>query len=211
MLAALTFWPTLIVALIDSGQLDRADDLVDVLADAAKARRLDFEARLAAMRARLAVAHGRPEEAADHFEESLHLFDEDDPWLDRALTHHAYGQLLRAKGDRRQAVSAITQAHEMLSSVGAGPFVARVDADLARSGHPRRRASPSLHTGAHRPRARRSGPGGPGADKSRGRRAALHQPQSGGVPPAQHLRETRYHVTAGAALHPAVNRSAPSK
>ena len=63
MLAALTFWPTLIVALIDSGQLDRAGDLVDLLSDAAKARRLDFAARLAAMRARLAVARGRPDEA----------------------------------------------------------------------------------------------------------------------------------------------------
>ena len=134
MLAALTFWPTLIVALIDSAQLDRADDLVDVLADAAKARRLDFEARLAAMRARLAVARGRPEEAVTHFEESLQLFDEDDPWLDRALTHHAYGQLLRARGERRHAVTQLRTAHEMLSSVGAGPFVARVDADLANSG-----------------------------------------------------------------------------
>jgi DNA-binding CsgD family transcriptional regulator len=134
MLAALTFWPALITALIDRGQLDRGDDAVDLLGEAAKARRLDFEARLSAMRARLAVARGRPDEAVTYFEGSLQLFDEDDPWLDRALTHHAYGQLLRARGDRRNAVTQLRTAHEMLSSVGAAPFVAIVDADLANSG-----------------------------------------------------------------------------
>ncbi len=86
------------------------------------------------MRARLAVAHGRPDEAADWFEESLRLFDTDDPFLDRALTHHAYGQLLRAKGERRPAVVQLREAHGMLSSVSAEPFVARVDADLAAAG-----------------------------------------------------------------------------
>jgi DNA-binding CsgD family transcriptional regulator len=134
MMAALTFWPPLVVAYIDSGQLDRAGDLVDLLGDAAKARRLDFAARLAAMRARLAAAHGRPDEAAAGFEESLRLFDDDDPFLDRALTRHAYGQLLRAKGERRPAVAYLREAHEMLSSVGAEPFVARVDVDLAAAG-----------------------------------------------------------------------------
>jgi DNA-binding CsgD family transcriptional regulator len=134
MIAALTFWPTLIVALIDSGQMDRADRLVELLSEAAEARRLDFGARLAAMRARLAVARGRPQEAVAHFEGSLRLFDADDPWLDRALTHQAYGQLLRAKGDRRNAVTQLRTAHEMLSSAGARPFVAVVDADLAHAG-----------------------------------------------------------------------------
>jgi ATP/maltotriose-dependent transcriptional regulator MalT len=134
MLAALTFWPTLIVAVVESGQPDRADDLVALLAKGAESRRLDFAARLAALRARLAVARGRPDEAVAEFEVSLRLFDADDPWLDRALTHHAYGQLLRAKGDRRHAVTQLRSAHQMLSSVGASPFVARVEADLANSG-----------------------------------------------------------------------------
>ena len=134
MMAALTFWPALVVAYIDSGQLDRAGDLVDLLSDAAEARRLDSAARLAAMRARLAVAHGRPDEATESFEKSLRLFDDDDPFLDRALTRHAYGQLLRAKGERRQAVAYLREAHEMLRSVGAEPFVAAVDADLAAAG-----------------------------------------------------------------------------
>ena len=101
MIAALTFWPTLIVAAIDSGQLDRAGALVELLGQAAAARRLNFEARLAAMRARLAVAHGRPQDAADSFEESLGLFDIDDPLLDKA----GYAPRLRptVAGQRRSS------------------------------------------------------------------------------------------------------------
>ncbi len=137
MMAALAFWPALVVALIDSGQLDRAADLVHGLNDAAAARALDFEARLDALRARLAVAHGRPEQAINHFDAALARFGPDDPFLERALTHHAYGQLLRAKGERRQAVTELRTAHQLLSSVGADPFVTRVDADLAATGiHP---------------------------------------------------------------------------
>jgi DNA-binding CsgD family transcriptional regulator len=137
MIAALTFWPTLIVALIDSGQLDRAADLVDRLGVEAAARALDFEARLHDLRARLAVAQSRPEEATSHFEMALARFDGDDPYLERALTHHDYGQLLRARGQRRQAVTQLRTAHQLLSTVGADPFMARVDADLAAAGiHP---------------------------------------------------------------------------
>jgi DNA-binding CsgD family transcriptional regulator len=137
MLAALAFWPILVVALIDTGQLDRAADLVDRLDGAAAARGPDFEARLSSLRGRLAAADGRPEAATEHFEAALARFGSDDPFLERALTHHAYGQLLRARGDRRRAVTELRTAHQLLSSVGADPFVARVDADLAAAGiHP---------------------------------------------------------------------------
>jgi DNA-binding NarL/FixJ family response regulator/Tfp pilus assembly protein PilF len=134
MVAALTFWPTLIVALIDGGQLGRADELIGLLDEAAKARGLDFAARLASLRARLAAARGLADEAAARFEESLRLFDADDPYLDRALTHQAFGRLLRARGDRRHAVDELRTAHQLLSSVGADPFVARVDEDLTAAG-----------------------------------------------------------------------------
>jgi DNA-binding CsgD family transcriptional regulator len=137
MIAALAFWPSLVVALIDSGQLDRAADLVDGLDDAAAARSLDFEASLDGLRGRLAAAHGRPEEAISRFDAALARFGSDDPYLERALTHHAYGRLLRAKGERRPAVAELRTAHQLLSSVGADPFITRVDADLAAAGiHP---------------------------------------------------------------------------
>ena len=137
MLAALAFWPILVVALIDTGQLDPAADLVDRLDEAAAVRGLDFQARLSCLRGRLAAADGRPEAATEHFQAALAGFGTDDPFLERALTHHAFGQLLRARGDRRGAVTELRTAHQLLSAVGADPFVARVDADLAATGiHP---------------------------------------------------------------------------
>jgi ATP/maltotriose-dependent transcriptional regulator MalT len=134
MIAGLTFWPTLIVAFIDLGQLDRAEDLLAGLQEAAGARALDFEARLSGLRARLAVAQGQPDEAVVHFDAAVSRFGLDDPFLERAITHHAYGQLLRARGQRQQAVTQLRTAHEMLRSVGADPFLVRVDADLQATG-----------------------------------------------------------------------------
>jgi DNA-binding CsgD family transcriptional regulator len=134
MIGALAFWPTLIVAYLDNNQLDRAEDLVDLLDQAAAARALDFEARLSSLRARLAIAHGQHEDASVHFEAALARFGADDPLLERALTHHAYGQLLRAKGKRQHAVTHLRTAHQQLSSVSAHPFLARVDVDLAATG-----------------------------------------------------------------------------
>jgi DNA-binding CsgD family transcriptional regulator/tetratricopeptide (TPR) repeat protein len=134
MIGALAFWPTLVVAYVDDKQLDRAEDLIDTLERAAAARALDFDARLSSLRARLAVAQGRPEDALTHFDAALARFGPDDPYLERALTHHAHGQLLKAKGDRQPAVTELRTAHQMLSSVAADPFLAWVDADLAATG-----------------------------------------------------------------------------
>jgi DNA-binding NarL/FixJ family response regulator len=134
MMAGLTFWPTLIVAVIQSGQLDRAEALLAGLQEAAAARALDFEARLSGLRARLALTQGHPDEAAVHFEAALASFGSDDPFLERALTHHAYGRLLRARGRRQQAVTQLRTAHQLLSSVGAEPFLAGVDSDLESAG-----------------------------------------------------------------------------
>jgi DNA-binding CsgD family transcriptional regulator len=134
MIAALTFWPPLIVALIDAGQLQRAEDQIARLSEAAASRGLDFEARLAGLRARLAAAQSRPDKATDHFEVALRLFGSDDPFLDRALTHHAYGQLLRARGERQSAVTHLRTANQMLTTVGAQPFLTRVDDDLGAAG-----------------------------------------------------------------------------
>jgi ATP/maltotriose-dependent transcriptional regulator MalT len=137
MLAALAFWPIPVVALIDTGQLDRAADLVDRLDEAAAARGVDFQARLSCLRGQLAAADGRPEAATEHFQTALARFGSDDPFLERALTDHAFGQLLRVRGDRRRAVTELRTARQLLSAVGADPFVARVDADLAATGiHP---------------------------------------------------------------------------
>ena len=66
----------------------------------------------------------------------------DDPLLDKAVTHHAYGQLLRARGDRRNAVTQSMLARPQCSSfaldappLAAVPSVLRPTAPLIRGHH----------------------------------------------------------------------------
>jgi tetratricopeptide (TPR) repeat protein len=133
-LSGLFWWPALVGALVDAGQLERAGESLSDLAEAARARGLDFAARLDGLEARLAAARGEPESAAAAYERAIARFGPDDPLLERASTLHRYGQLLAATGDRRNAVTQLRHAHTLLSGAGAKPFLERVDADLAASG-----------------------------------------------------------------------------
>jgi DNA-binding CsgD family transcriptional regulator len=133
MLSALYFWPPLIAALIDTERFDEAEDHIERLASAATARRINLDVRLLTLRARLA-SRKQPDTARELFEAAIAASESDEPFLDRALLHHAYGRMLSAEGHRRQAVDHLRSAREMLSSTGADPFVARVDDDLAATG-----------------------------------------------------------------------------
>ncbi len=133
-LSGLFWWPALVSAFIDSGRLDEGEQSLRDLAGASAARGLDFAARLAALAARLDAARGRPDKALAGYEQATARFGADDPLLERALTLHAYGQLLAATGDRRNAVEQLRQAHTLLAGAGAKAFLASVDADLAASG-----------------------------------------------------------------------------
>ena len=134
MLSSLGWWPTLIVATIDTGAVDAAARQVDQLAEAAGDRLLDFRARLLGLRARIAQARGDLDQAASLFQQALDAFAADDPLLDRALLQHALGSLLRARGHRSAALDQLRAAHQQLAAVGAEPFGQRVAEDLARSG-----------------------------------------------------------------------------
>jgi DNA-binding CsgD family transcriptional regulator len=133
-LSGLFWWPALVSALADSGQLDRGEDSLRELAEAARSRGLDFGARLAGLEARLSAARGLPDRALAGYEQAAARFGADDPLLERALTLHGYGQLLAATGDRRNAITQPCHAHTLLAGAGAKPFLERVDADLAASG-----------------------------------------------------------------------------
>jgi ATP/maltotriose-dependent transcriptional regulator MalT len=142
MLSGLYFWPPLISALIELGRRHEASDHIARLARAADARRIDLDARLLMLRAQLASSENRPDQAAELFDAAIANFAADDPFLDRALLHHAYGRLLTARGNRREAIDRLRTAHELLSSAGAEPFIARVEADLAVAGlHSRNRST----------------------------------------------------------------------
>jgi len=148
MISPLTFWPSMIIAMIESGDVAGAADQVRHLEQAAAQRRLDFSARILDLRARVAAATGRDGESAALFEEALRLLSPDDPVLFRAGLHHAFGRLLRSRGNRRGAVDQLRQAHDLFSRVQAHPWVARVGADLAACGlraeRPARRSSLDL-------------------------------------------------------------------
>jgi ATP/maltotriose-dependent transcriptional regulator MalT len=134
MLSSLGWWPTLITAVIECGAADAAARQVEQLAEAAAGRELDFRARVAGLRARLAQARGELDQAACLFQQALEMFTADDPLLDRALLQHAFGSLLRARGNRSAARAQLRCAHQLLAAMGAEPFRQRVASDLARSG-----------------------------------------------------------------------------
>ena len=76
---------------------------------------MDFRARVVGLRARVTLAEGRPAEATSGFEDAIALLGPDDPMLDRALLHQAFGRLLLAQGRRRLASDQLRAAHELLA------------------------------------------------------------------------------------------------
>ncbi|MBV9207447.1 MAG: helix-turn-helix transcriptional regulator, partial [Actinobacteria bacterium] len=134
MFTALTWWPTLIGSLIETGDVATATEQAGHLAAAAAARSLDLRARLAGLHGRLAAATGQPEAATAAFAQATTQADPDEPLLDRAEDRHHYGRLLRARGDRQGAIAQLRCARGLLEPVGARPYLDRIDADLDRCG-----------------------------------------------------------------------------
>ena len=67
MFTSLGWWPTLIMATIDCGDTGAAQTQINDLEQAASERGLDLRARIAGLRARVALAKGRPAEAYARF------------------------------------------------------------------------------------------------------------------------------------------------
>ena len=134
MMASLTFWPSLVVALLDTDQIDRAQERIDGLIEAAGARDLHMEARITGLRARRAAAHGELERADQLFGEARRGFGPDDPFLERVLLVQAHGRLQLRQGARDEGLAALHEAHQALVSAGADPFVKQVESDLKGAG-----------------------------------------------------------------------------
>ena len=132
MSTSLAWWPTLIGAMIDRGELAQAAEQIELLGTAAQQRGLDMQARIAGVRAHLEAARGRPDQACSSYDRAIALLGPDDPLLDRAELHHRFGQLLAARGGRRrQAVDQLRLARDLFAKAGAEPSLRRVEADLA--------------------------------------------------------------------------------
>ena len=142
MMASLTFWPSLVVSLLETGQIERAEGRIDGLVRAAAARGLHMEARVLGLRARVAVAHGRLEEADKLFGQALDGFGPDDPFLERVLLLGAHGRAQLRQGARGEGMAALREAQTALASVGAEAFLAQVESDLKGAGIRSGRRSP---------------------------------------------------------------------
>jgi DNA-binding CsgD family transcriptional regulator len=135
MATSLAWWPSLIGAMIDSGELAQAAGQIGLLDTAAQQRGLNMQARIAGVSAQLEAARGRPDQACSGYDRAIALLGVDDPLLDRAELHHRFGQLLAARGGkRRQAVDQLRLARDLFARAAAEPFLRRVAADLALHG-----------------------------------------------------------------------------
>jgi DNA-binding CsgD family transcriptional regulator/Tfp pilus assembly protein PilF len=133
-IGTLVWYPWLIAAFIDLGELQDAQEHLARLRAHTADRQLDFSARTIGLEGRLCAAEGRLDKAEANFRQAVALLGPDDPLLDRALLHHAFGRFLSARGDRREGVDQLRKAYDLLVPVGATPFVKRVEDDLALAG-----------------------------------------------------------------------------
>jgi ATP/maltotriose-dependent transcriptional regulator MalT len=132
--SSLSWWHTLIAALIATGELATAAEQIEGYAERAQERGIDNRARVADLRGRLAASREDAAGATRAFREALSLIGPDDPLLVRVGVHHEFGRLLRATGDRAGATSQLRAARSLLEPVGATPYLAEVDAVLQELG-----------------------------------------------------------------------------
>jgi len=148
MATSLIWWPQVVLATIDCGDLTSARVQVQRLRAAADERGTDLHAQLLGLDALIALAEGDLDAATDGLARATALAGPDVPVLDRADLHHRWGRLLVRRGRRRDGVAQLRRAAELLA--GAEPFRRRVEADLAEAGmrapqegpHPDRGRSP---------------------------------------------------------------------
>jgi DNA-binding CsgD family transcriptional regulator len=134
MISALDWWPLLVMALLQTGALNEAARHTDALAQAARERGLNLDARITGLRARLSASSGDPDEAAAAFSRAVDMLSPDDPFLDVATLHRDYGTFLLARGNRRDGLARLMHARRMLAGVGAVPYLEHLDARLAEAG-----------------------------------------------------------------------------
>ncbi|MFC4054188.1 LuxR C-terminal-related transcriptional regulator [Actinomadura syzygii] len=129
---------------IEAGDLDIAVRLADRLAADAERRRLDHVAPVADLRGGSAARRGDPAAAGRHLAEAAAAITADTPVLIAAGIHLARGRLLRARARRHDAIAALAEARTIYESLGARPYLDRVDAELTDAGlsRPTRRRSP---------------------------------------------------------------------
>ncbi len=134
-------WPVQYVsALVELGRLDEAELEIEQFETLARERNCRSRlAGLARVRGELATARRDHKVARAAFQAALEL-EVAVSALDAALNQAAFGRFLRRRGEKRAAITRLSDAKTRFSALGARPFVGRVDEELAACGvSPRRR------------------------------------------------------------------------
>lgn len=141
-------WPGhRVSALVELGRLDEAEQAIVPLEEAARARGSRSRlATLARVRGELATARREHAEARERFEEALAVGAGAVDALEAGLVLTSYGRFLRRRGERRAAQERLGAAREMFLALGATPFVARCDEELAATGLAPMPAAPAATT-----------------------------------------------------------------
>ncbi len=121
--------------LVGVGRGEEADELLRAHEERAAQRgRASSVARLARARGRVEAALGRPERAAEAFEQALDAAGRVALPFERAKVELAAGGFLRRVGRRRRAAELLTAALATFERLGARPYAERCRTELAGSG-----------------------------------------------------------------------------
>jgi DNA-binding NarL/FixJ family response regulator len=122
-------------ALLGTGQADRAAQVLDKV-EAAAARPPATILAIHRLRAGLALTRARPRAARAHFSAGIAAAAQSGPCLQRALLAMDYARLQRTGGNRREAIRLLRTAHQILSQLGAKPFLDACGTELSACGVP---------------------------------------------------------------------------
>ncbi len=129
-------WPVqYLSALVDLGRLD--DAAAEMEQFEALAHERGCRSRLVALariRGEIATSRRDHKVARTSFQSALELNQGAVSALDAAVNQSAFGRFLRRRGEKRAAVARLTDARARFAALGARPFVARVDDELAACG-----------------------------------------------------------------------------
>jgi DNA-binding CsgD family transcriptional regulator len=122
-------------ALVSLRRFDEASELLDRMSAQADTRHLPFlQAGVARVRAELAAALRRVDQAQQYFEAADSIGSTVVEPFDHARTRLAYGSFLRRIGERRQAAERLRLARATFHQLKASPFLDRCAGELAACG-----------------------------------------------------------------------------
>jgi DNA-binding NarL/FixJ family response regulator len=122
-------------ALVATGRPDQAAQVLDEV-EAAPARPPATALAIYRLRAGLALVRAEPAAARAAFDAGIAAGAHSGTCLERALLVMDYARLLRTGGNRRETIRLLRTAHQILSRLGAKPFLDACGAELAACGVP---------------------------------------------------------------------------